>query len=358
MSLVGWLVENVVQNVGIPLIEGNYMPDFLTRWGIRTLLGNMIADYRRKPFALQVQEKMAYVKDLKTRSIAEFTVDANKQHYEVPAAFYAHVMGEWRKYSCGAWPAGCDTLDESEAAALALVCDRAGITPGVPLRVLDMGCGWGSFTLYVSTHFPLVTVVSVSNSASQAAYINAQAAHRGVSDRVTVVTCDINTFSPPEPGTFDRLVSIEMMEHAKNYEMLLNRISTWLNPSGKAFVHIFTHRSVPFHYTTGWMAENFFTGGQMPSDDLLLHFQRDMACVDRWIVPGTEYERTCNEWLRKMDAHRGEVLAVLGETYGKDQANTQYGRWRLFMLSCAELFGYEAGNQWVVSHYLFENKRR
>lgn len=263
-------------------------------------------------------------------------------------------MGKWRKYSCGLWPKGCNSLDESEAIALQTVCDRARITQGVDLSVLDMGCGWGSFTLFVASHYPRVRVTSVSNSASQRAFIMARAAELGVADRVNVITCDINAFAPPNPGTYDRLVSIEMMEHAKNYELLLGQVASWLKAGGYAFVHIFTHRSTPFHYTTGWMAEHFFTGGQMPSDDLLLYFQRDLSCIEHWVVNGREYERTCNEWLIKMDAHKGEVLKVLGDTYGKDQANLQYGRWRIFMMSCAELFGYDGGNQWAVSHYLFE----
>jgi cyclopropane-fatty-acyl-phospholipid synthase len=292
--------------------------------------------------------------DLRTRPLAENTLDANKQHYEVPAGFYTHVMGSWKKYSCGLWPAGVDTLEASEVAALHLVCERAQIPKDRAVRVLDMGCGWGSFTLFCATHFPKAVITSVSNSASQRAYIEGECKRRGLTN-VTVITCDINAFDGAGKG-YDRVVSIEMMEHVKNYELLLQRVASWMAPRGRMFVHIFTHKSTSFHYVDGWMAENFFTGGQMPSDDLLLHFQRDVALVNRWVVNGKHYERTCNAWLEKFDAHTAEVTKVIDATYGAKDRTKWIVNWRLFFISCAELFGYDGGNEWAVSHYLFEKK--
>jgi cyclopropane-fatty-acyl-phospholipid synthase len=234
----------------IPLIHASLVPDFLIRAGIRHMLGATARAQASASPAARVAAKQAYVADLRTRALAEDTRAANEQHYEVPAAFYAFVMGAHRKYSCGLWPdggAGAATLDESEAAALALVCERAGITNTPGLKVLDMGCGWGSFSLYCAAKFPAVRVTGVSNSASQRAFNLGEAAARGLTN-VDIVTADINAFDGAGGG-FDRVVSIEMMEHAKNYELLLRRVSGWMKPDGLFFVHIFTHATTPFHYT-------------------------------------------------------------------------------------------------------------
>jgi cyclopropane fatty-acyl-phospholipid synthase-like methyltransferase len=338
-------------------------------------LGSLVKSQDSIPLSLRIENKAAYVKDLKERPLAENTIDANKQHYEVPVEFFEHVMGPWKKYSAGLWPefgptqaliplvnvtgtnpasryAPC-TLDDSEAAALKLVCARArlqDLSPGS--RVLDMGCGWGSFSLYCATNFPQLKIISVSNSATQKEYIVSECVKRGLRN-VEVITADINVFDGGLRG-FDRVVSIEMMEHVKNYDLLLSRVSSWMRPGGLLFVHIFTHKHTPFHYTDGWMAEKFFTGGQMPSDDLLLFFQKDLHIVDRWIQLGSHYERTLNEWLQKMDSKNNVVMPVLEKTYGKDQALLWYVNWRIFFMSCAELFGFNHGSEWVISHYLFE----
>ena len=367
------------------------MPDFLVRYTIRRrLAAHMAGLYAAHPTpAARVAAKMAYVADLKRRPIAVNTQDANKQHYEVPAEFYELALGPHKKYSCGLWPAGTPAgaagLAASEEAALALVCERARISGEAPLRVLDMGCGWGSVALYIAARFPRAEVVAVSNSASQKAFIDKTAAARGLAN-LKVVTADINRFQPE--GTFDRVVTVEMMEHAKNYEKLLGRVASWLKPGGLLFVHIFTHKDFAYHFDeggwfcrlrlchhlppppspsawsppfsslprprrAGWMAENFFSGGQMPSDDLLLHFQRDVALVDHWILPGTHYARTCNAWLELFDSNREAALAVLAAGYGEQNKRKQLTNWRLFFLACAELFDFEGGDSYAVSHYLF-----
>lgn len=345
------LLQQILIPLLMPIVEANLVPDFLVRFGIRQLLKASLRESDKGSFELNVAEKLAYVKDLKTRVIAQSTQEANEQHYEVPADFYQTCLGEWRKYSCGYWPGGVSTLTESEEAALHLVCDRAQIT-NTSMSVLDMGCGWGSATLFIASHFPAVHVTAVSNSNSQREYIEQQAQNRGLTN-VTVITADINVFNA-EPESFDRVVSIEMMEHVKNYEKLLLKVSTWLKPTGKLFVHIFSHRQFPFHYTDGWMAENFFTGGQMPSDDLLLYFQRDLKIVDHWVLNGNHYHKTCEAWLTKFDRNRDVALKAIEKTYGSHQKMKWLVNWRLFFLACSELFAYNHGEEWGVSHYLFE----
>jgi len=369
--------DDITKSLIWTLVTRNLVPDFLVRYGIRYLLRSLVKSQDSVPLSLRIENTAAYVKDLKERPLAENTVDANKQHYEVPVEFFEHVMGPWKKYSAGLWPemgpsrsllplanvtgtypalrnAPC-SLDDSEAAALRLVCARArlgDLPPGS--RVLDMGCGWGSFSLYCATYYPQLKIISVSNSSTQKEYIVSECGKRGLRN-VEVITSDINEFDGGLRG-FDRVVSIEMMEHVKNYDLLLNRVASWMRPGGLMFVHIFTHKHTPFHYTDGWMAENFFTGGQMPSDDLLLYFQGDLKIVDRWIQLGSHYERTLNEWLKRMDGKKSLVMPVLEKTYGKDQALLWYVNWRLFFMSCAELFGFNNGSEWVISHYLFEKE--
>ena len=357
-SFTEWLFARLV----MPLVEANLVPDVVVRWGVRRHLRALLRAQGARSLSQRAADKAAYVADLKTRPLAEHTRAANDQHYEVPARFFDLVMGQHKKYSCGLWEgasAGAGAragglsaaLDETEAAALRLVCQRAQLEDVAGLRVLDMGCGWGSFSLFAAARFPRASFVAVSNSASQRAYIEAQCTARGIAN-LSVVTCDINVFDGAGGG-FDRVVSIEMMEHVKNYELLLRRVASWMRPGALFFVHIFTHREVPFHYTDGWMAQTFFSGGQMPSDDLLLYFQRDVQIVDHWVVQGSHYERTCNAWLQRFDGNRAEALDVLRTVYGADTALLWLVNWRLFFIMCAELFGFDSGNEWAVSHYLF-----
>jgi cyclopropane-fatty-acyl-phospholipid synthase len=278
---------------------------------------------------------------------------ANEQHYELPAAFFEQVLGPRRKYSCCWWPEGTADLAAAEAAALAETCRRAEIADGQ--RILELGCGWGALSLWMAEHYPGARIVAVSNSRSQKAHIDRQARLQGLTN-LEVVVSDMNDFDAE--GTYDRVVSLEMFEHMRNYRALLGRIRRWLVPGGRFFMHIFCHRSLPYAFEdrgpSDWMSRYFFSGGIMPSDDLPLHFQDQLPLVRRWRWSGRHYEHTCNAWLENMEANRETVMLILADTYGADQAALWWSRWRMFFMACAELFAYDGGEQWWVGHYLFE----
>lgn len=336
----------------IELVERGWVPDALVRAGIRQLVRGRIADERARPGELGRREER-FVRELKQSPIALAVDAANRQHYEVPAAFFELVLGACRKYSCCLYPHGNETLDEAELAMLAMTAERAEIADG--MSVLDLGCGWGSFSLYAAARFPRARILAVSNSASQRAYIEQQCARRGIRN-VRVVTADMNLFEPPEPGTYDRVVSIEMFEHMRNYELLLGRISRWLAPAGKLFVHIFCHRTAAYPFVDddspgNWMARWFFTGGIMPSFNLLQQFQRDLTIEQQWSVSGEHYAKTARAWLANLDRNRAEALAVLSTVHGAHAARWLQ-RWRMFFMACDELFGWRHGTEWWVAHYL------
>lgn len=333
------------------LLEKNLLPDTLVRTGIRRLLADRIETEDSRYDAAD------YVAALKTAPIAEQTQAANEQHYEVPTAFYQYCLGRRLKYSGCLYPSGNESLDEAEEHMLALYVKRAAIADGQSL--LELGCGWGSLTLYLAAKFPHSHITAVSNSRTQKEYIDGVARQRGLTN-IRIVTCDMNDFDT-EAGQFDRVVSVEMFEHMKNYQRLLANIARWLKPEGRLFVHIFTHARFSYHFVardaTDWMARHFFTGGQMPAHDLLSNFQDDLKLVGDWKIDGTHYQRTAEHWLQNMDAHRAEILPLFAATYGPDQVTKWWAYWRTFFLSCAELWGYRNGEEWLVSHYLFEKRR-
>jgi cyclopropane-fatty-acyl-phospholipid synthase len=344
-------------NLGIDLAERGWVPDPVMRWGIRRLLRQRLRDDRPTGADERRRARARLVDEMRTGPVAIDTDAANEQHYEVPARFFREVLGRWMKYSSGFWPEGVDDLEASEEAMLERTLDRAGVEDG--MRVLDLGCGWGSLTLYGARRFPGSRWLAVSNSSSQREFILDRARELGLTN-VEAVTADMNHFDPER--RFDRVVSVEMFEHMRNLETLLGRIAGWLEPHGRLFVHVFCHRDHPYFFHTDgrndWMARYFFTGGYMPSDDLFRQFDRDLVVERQWKVNGRHYERTLRAWLERMDSRRERVLGILREAYGsEEEAQRWWHRWRMFFLACAELFGFRGGEEWFVSHYLFRPAR-
>ena len=343
---------STVASRAISWTESGLVPDSVIRSGIRRLLEKKLAEIVADDVEVAARTTNAFVRMMDESPIALVPERANEQHYEVPAAFYDQVLGHHRKYSCGYWPEGVTTLDESELAALEKTVSRAEIEDG--MQILDLGCGWGSVSLFIAERFPNARILSVSNSASQREFIEARAAERGIAN-VEVVTCDMNDFGTER--RFDRVVSVEMFEHMRNYGVLFDRIHDWLLPNGRFFLHIFTHRSTPYEFIdkgpSDWMTRHFFTGGIMPSAHLPLRFARKLAVDAQWTWNGQHYARTCRAWLNRMDSNKGALMPILEETYGNDEASRWFMRWRMFFMACEELFRYRDGSEWFVSHYRF-----
>lgn len=334
------------------LIEKNTVPDILLRKGIRKLLQQRLDDENKGDAEVQQAHLMSLIDQLKASPIAVNTAEANTQHYEVPTPFYQYCLGKHLKYSCGYWQPGVTELDVAERDMLELTCQRAELANG--MNILELGCGWGSLSLFMSAKFPESQFTVVSNSRTQKEHIDTQAAARGITN-LTVITADMNTFHIDQQ--FDRVVSVEMFEHMRNYELLLKKVASFLKANGKLFIHIFTHKEYTYLFEvkdeTDWMSRYFFTGGVMPGDDLMFYFNDHMSVSKHWHVTGTHYGKTAEAWLRNMDDHKTEIMPLFETTYGKDQALKWWVYWRLFYMACAELWNYNNGNEWIVSHYLF-----
>ena len=342
-----------LSNLALEFTERGVVPDRLVRVGIRRLLQARLAEIAANDPAAAAAQADAFVAAMRAAPIALVPHLANEQHYEVPSAFFGHVLGHRRKYSSAFWPEGVADLDSAEDAALAVTAQRAELADGQ--RILELGCGWGSLTLWMAKHYPHARITAVSNSRSQRAYIESEARRRGL-DNVRVVTNDVANLQAAE--RFDRIVSVEMFEHLRNWPEMFRRVAGWLEPHGRFFMHVFVHRGTPYSFeardASDWMARHFFSGGMMPSDDLALRFQNDLSLVARWRWSGTHYARTAEAWLANMDARREPVTSILAQTYGAEHAALWWTRWRLFFMSCAELFGHDQGREWWVAHYLFE----
>ncbi len=319
------------------------VPDPLVRRAIRLNCARRLARERRGGASRQ----KAFMHELRASSIADRVEKPNEQHYEVPAEFFRLVLGPRLKYSCCYWSEGVDTLAAAEEAMLALTCERADIEDGMEL--LDLGCGWGSLTFWLAEKYPGCRILAVSNSRTQRAFIEGEARRKGLRG-IEVVTADANVFDVDR--RFDRVVSVEMLEHVRNYEVLLRKIVGWLEPEGKLFVHVFSHRELAYAYESGWMAKHFFTAGTMPSHDLIPHFAGELALDGEWIVSGLHYARTAEAWLDRLDRSQSDALEILSRAYGSS-ASRRLQMWRIFFMACAELWGYRSGSEWGVSHYRF-----
>lgn len=326
------------------LAESGIVPDWLIRIGIRQLLAKRLEH--------SVESSVAeFATQLRAGPLAVDTRSANEQHYEVPAGFFQSALGPRMKYSSCFYPNSSTTLAEAEEEMLKMTCERAQLIDGQ--EILELGCGWGSLTLWMAETYRNSSITAISNSVSQRRFIEAKAESLGLTN-VTVITADMREWVSERK--YDRIVSVEMFEHMRNYALLFSRVASWLKTDGKLFVHIFCHKTTPYLFETegqdNWMGRNFFTGGIMPSADLFSHFGEYLTIEQQWEVSGMHYWRTCEDWLRKADQNRPEILRALGERLPLAEAKKGFQKWRMFFMACAELFRYREGKEWYVAHYL------
>jgi len=337
--------------IAIDLTERGLVPDAIVRAGIRRVCRERLREINAGGAAGAGARHRDLLDALRTGPIALVPEKANEQHYEAPVELFERALGPHLKYSCGYWPDGVSTLADAESAALRLTCERARI--GDRQDILELGCGWGSLTLWMAEHYPDSRIMAVSNSHRQRRFISARAAARGLNN-VEVITADMNAFTTDR--RFDRVVSVEMFEHMHNYRALLERVAGLMRPDATLFVHIFCHRTFAYPYATdgpgNWLGRHFFTGGLMPNESLLFDFQDHVHVSARWRWDGTHYARTANAWLANLDAARTELMPVMARAYGAGDARRWFERWRVFFMACAELFAYDEGREWLVGHYL------
>lgn len=330
------------------LLAKGILPDFLIRFGIRNLLKQRLEE-------IYFQEKDKYLYDflnlMNSSPIAVKTEKANEQHYELPSGFYKYVLGNNLKYSCCYYD-GDELLSVAEEKMLKLTSERAQLQNGQ--KVLELGCGWGSLTLHIAKNYPNSSITGISNSKEQKKFIDEKARVLNLSN-VKILTQDMNDFQPL--GEFDRIVSVEMFEHIRNYRELFYRLKNCLSNNGKFFMHIFVHKNIPYLFEpkdeTDWMSKYFFSGGMMPSDKLLYEFQNIFQIEEHWQVNGTHYSKTSEHWLENMDTHKTEIMDIFQEHYGKE-ARKWFEYWRVFFMACSELWKYRDGEEWFVSHYLLK----
>ena len=352
MTTIGYATRRAIN-----WTEQGLVPDGVVRSAIRRLLRARLTELRADDAEHVADETARFVAEMDQSPIAPLPHKANEQHYELPADFFVEVLGPQRKYSACCWNDGVESLDAAEDAALDLTCQRAELADGQ--CILELGCGWGSLTLYMAARYPNASILAVSNSPPQREFILAEARRRGIAN-IAVMTRDMNDFDIE--SRVDRVVSVEMFEHMRNYRRLFASVSRWLTPRGKFFLHIFVHRCVPYAFVDrdadDWMSRYFFSGGIMPSAGLPLHFQDHLSLQRQWAWSGNHYARTANAWLSNLDERRARVLPILAAAYGHDQAEIWLQRWRIFFMACAELWGFDQGREWFVSHYLFAPRAR
>lgn len=340
----------------IELAERGLVPDFLIRAGIRRLLAARLREITPRGSAGAKEIVDSFVRRLNDSPIAIDVQAANEQHYEEPPAFFETVLGPRLKYSACLWEKGTADLAEAEERMLELTARRAGVEDGQ--RILELGCGWGSFSLWAAERFPSSQIVGVSNSANQREFILHRARERGLSN-LEILTRDMNDFSPD--GRFDRIVSVEMLEHLRNYREFFARVRHWLEGDGAFFVHIFCHRKIPYAFestsSSDWMARHFFTGGIMPSYDLFERFDQEFEVCEKWRVSGEHYSKTLEAWLARQDAERDRILEIFSRSLTDSSPAIRFQRWRIFFMACSELFRWDHGNEWFVGHYLLAPKQ-
>lgn len=339
------------------LLERNAAPDWITRIGIRRLLAERLREEAGATIEEEMRHKMEMIQALNSEQIAIEQEKANEQHYEVPSEFFVYTLGKRMKYSSCYYESADASLDAAEESMLRLYCQRAGLTNG--MSVLDLGCGWGSLTLYIAENYPQCKITGLSNSWTQRKFIEEEARKKKLSN-VRIVTTDVSKVERIDgSNTFDMLFCIEMFEHMKNYGALLKKMSHWMHRHSRLFVHIFCHNKYIYNFetegATNWMGRYFFTGGTMGSDDVLHFFQDDVKLVDRWRVDGRHYAQTSEHWLQNMDRNMNNIRPILRSAYG-EHATKWEAYWRTFFLAVAELFGYNNGQEWHVAHYLFTKR--